>query len=670
MAKDWYQQSINALQLNGKGERTQEAYTRALRMLVQFTGKRPAAISEQELEAYFLHRRNVDRWSPNTMRICYCGIRFFFVHVLKRDWHLFQILRAKSESRLPAVLSREEVRTMLSCVRTPHNYAFLSTVYACGLRLNEALHLEVGDIDSARMMLHVHRGKGAKDRFVPLPKTALSILRTHWRPTATPVCCFPPADAIAVGQSPQTPMAISSVQGAFRAAKRAAGYRQARRLDSHASAFLCHPSARSRGEPARDPAKPRPLEPGDHHGLPASDRQGQRGRLCPDRHRDGGSVTMGAIQDLFRRHGPDYLARFAARMPREHRKVIEAIIGCASPANGSLSYGCESCAEQFLLPRCCGNRHCPGCQQHKAYAWLNTQLQRQLPTHYFMLTFTVPAELRAFIRGHQRIGYAGLFEASAGAIKKLAPDPKYIGADTPGFFGVLHTWGRQLHYHPHIHYLVPGGAVSSTDGRWHASSSGFYLPVHALSKIFRAKFRDAMDAAGLLAQIPDSVWITDWNVNCQAVGSGHTTLKYLARYVFKVAISDSRIVRFDDNQVWFRYRKVHSNRMRTMALPILEFMRRFLTHVLPTGFMKVRYFGFVSPSFSIPIEELRARVELAHGFALHDAHTNIAPPAAPAPLCCRHCGGRLRYQRIVLPLRPRSLPQLASPATMHSSASG
>jgi hypothetical protein len=179
-----------------------------------------------------------------------------------------------------------------------------------------------------------------------------------------------------------------------------------------------------------------------------------------------------------------------------------------------------------------------------------------------------------------------------------------------------------------------------------------------------------MDAAGLLAQIAPEVWTIDWNVNCQAVGSGEATLKYLARYVFKVAISDHRIVGFDDTEVVFRYRKPHSNRLRTMALPIFEFMRRFLQHILPTGFMKVRTFGFVSPSFSIPIEELRARVELAHGFALQEAQPGIEPPAAPAPLCCRHCGGRLRYQRIVLPLRPRLLPQLTSPATMHSHASG
>jgi len=145
MMTDWYQRSVNALQLNGKGERTQEAYTRAVRMLSTSYSKPPDEITEPELEAYFLRRRNVDHWSPNTMRICYCGIRFFVVHVLQRNWHLFDILRAKSEARLPAILSGEEVRAILRCVRTPHNRAFLSTVYACGLRLQEAQYLEVAD---------------------------------------------------------------------------------------------------------------------------------------------------------------------------------------------------------------------------------------------------------------------------------------------------------------------------------------------------------------------------------------------------------------------------------------------------------------------------------------------------------------------------------------------
>ena len=220
MSTDWFQKSMNTLSLNGKGERTQQAYTRALRMLVDFYGKRPEEISEAELEAYFLRRKNEDRWSSNTLRICYCGIRFYFVHVLGRNFGLFNILRAKNESRLPTVLSREEVRSLLGCVRTAHDRAFLATVYACGLRLQEALHLEVCDIDSDRMMLHVHRGKGAKDRLVPLPHSTLVTLRAHWRTHRNPRLLFP-----ALGRNGQaaalatTPMAISSVQGALRRAK-------------------------------------------------------------------------------------------------------------------------------------------------------------------------------------------------------------------------------------------------------------------------------------------------------------------------------------------------------------------------------------------------------------------------------------------------------------------
>jgi putative transposase/transposase-like zinc-binding protein len=357
---------------------------------------------------------------------------------------------------------------------------------------------------------------------------------------------------------------------------------------------------------------------------------------------------MGAIQQIFRRHAPAYLARFGARMPLEHKKVISAIIACGSPANGALLYRCECCPQQQLLPRCCGNRHCPSCQQYKAYAWLEAQLKAQLPTHHFMLTFTVPEQLRPFLRCHRRIGYAALFQASADSIKKLAPDPKLLNADTPGFLGMLHTWGRQLQYHPHIHYLVPGGAVSTRDGRWHACSPGFYLPVHALSAIFRAKFRDAIAVQGLLDLIPASVWQIDWNVNCQAVGNGEATLKYLARYVFKVAISDSRIVGFDDTHVAFRYRKVHSNRLRTLRLTAFEFLHRFLQHVLPEGFMKLRSFGFLSTSFAMSREELKARVEMAHGFAVQASATSIE---VRPPLCCPHCGGRLRYRRTILPLR-------------------
>ena len=217
---DWYQRMIAVLQLNGKGEPTQKAYTRSVRMLSQFYGKTPDLVSEPELQEYFLHRKNVNRWAPKTMRICYCGIRFFYVHVLARDWHILSILRAQNEHRLPAVLSVEEVRSLLARIKTFHNYAYLSTVYSCGLRLDEARHLEVSDIDSSRMMIHVHRGKGAKDRYVALPQATLKLLRRYWLTHRHPRLLFPALGRSGRGaKESQTPMAKSSVQGAFRRAK-------------------------------------------------------------------------------------------------------------------------------------------------------------------------------------------------------------------------------------------------------------------------------------------------------------------------------------------------------------------------------------------------------------------------------------------------------------------
>lgn len=221
---DWYERSFKALQLAGYAEKSQQCYLRAIRLLVEHTGKTPDLVAEEELQDYFLHRSNVNRWAPGTMRICYSGLKFFFTRVLRREWGTFDYLRAQREKKLPSVLSQEEVRRVLAQVRTNHNRAFLSTVYACGLRLQEALHLETTDIDSSRMMIHVHRGKGAKDRFVPLPAGLLTILRDHWCTHRHPTLLFP-----ALGRGRNTaknataPMAITTVQGALGDALKRAG---------------------------------------------------------------------------------------------------------------------------------------------------------------------------------------------------------------------------------------------------------------------------------------------------------------------------------------------------------------------------------------------------------------------------------------------------------------
>ncbi len=223
MMKDYHQKSMEALQLAGKSPSTQEAYTRSVRQLVDFFEKTPDKLFEEDLKDYFLHRKNEDKWSPSTMRIAHTGIKFFFTNVLKHDWHLFNYLNAQKERRLPDILSREEVYQILDQVTTFHNYTFLSTVYACGLRLSEALALQTTDIDGKRMMIHVHRGKGAKDRYVPLPEETIALLRRYWPTHRNPVLIFPALGrGRNKGYSSDTPMAIASVQGAFRQAKTAA----------------------------------------------------------------------------------------------------------------------------------------------------------------------------------------------------------------------------------------------------------------------------------------------------------------------------------------------------------------------------------------------------------------------------------------------------------------
>ena len=215
--KDYYQRSMRALQLAGMSQRTQESYTRAVRQIVDFYDKTPDLISEQELQDYFLHRRNVDKWSAATMRICYSGIKFFFINVLRREWHTLELIHAKREQRLPTVLSINEVWTIINAVRTIQNKAYLTAVYTCGLRLHESLFLRVTDIDAQRMRIHVHRGKGAKDRYVPLPESTLYVLRDYWKHHRNPIWIFPQLGRSSKeGPSATIPMAKSSVQGALR----------------------------------------------------------------------------------------------------------------------------------------------------------------------------------------------------------------------------------------------------------------------------------------------------------------------------------------------------------------------------------------------------------------------------------------------------------------------
>jgi hypothetical protein len=331
---------------------------------------------------------------------------------------------------------------------------------------------------------------------------------------------------------------------------------------------------------------------------------------------------MTTLRAIFTAFAPEYLARYPT-LPTVHRQVISAIQQCQSGAYGHSLYQCQDCGEQHRVHHSCGNRHCPQCQQHKTQQWLQHHLAKQLPGPHFLLTYTVPETLRSFIRSHQCLAYQALFQASATALKRLARDERFIGTNLPGCTGVLHTWGRQLQYHPHIHSIVT----------WLPSRANFFVPVTALSPLYRALFKEDMRQAGLLEHIDPQVWPIPWNVHSQAQPLGHSAFTYLAPYVFKVAIFNHRLVSLTDRTVTCTYRKVGSARLRTTHLDVMEFLRRFLQHVLPHGFIKVRPCGFLHASCAVLLATIRLMIVKGHPSEGQPPPPKPPPRAPRCPIC-------------------------------------
>jgi hypothetical protein len=299
------------------------------------------------------------------------------------------------------------------------------------------------------------------------------------------------------------------------------------------------------------------------------------------------------LADIFRRYGPAYREKYGQRMPPSHRKAMWAIEHCRTEALGGHVFHCDGCDETRYSYHSCRNRHCPKCQNDAGQQWLSRQQDLLLSVPYFMLTFTLPFGLRQVARRHQKCIYNLLFRTSAAAMQKLALDPRFVGGQI-GMVGVLHTWARDLSYHPHVHYLVPAGGLSHDGQHWQPANENFLVPVKALSAIFRAKFRDALRQTDLFDLVPPEVWQKDWVVHCKPVGNGSSALKYLAPYIFRVAISNNRIVKLENDKVTFRYQDAKTGKKKYCVFPAEKFIQRFLQHVLPQGFMKVRYYGFLS----------------------------------------------------------------------------
>ena len=339
---------------------------------------------------------------------------------------------------------------------------------------------------------------------------------------------------------------------------------------------------------------------------------------------------MVTLAEILRRHWPAYAALFGNKIPAAHRAAVAAILSCRTPARGGQLYRCD-CGQTQYAYHSCGHRACNQCGQGAAAAWTQRQQTKLLPVPYFLVTFTVPEQLRRLIRTHQQIFYGLLFAESAGALADVAANPKHLGAAL-GFLGVLHTWTRQLEYHPHIHYLVPGGGLSPDGLRWmDVRNPEFFVPQAVLAARFRNRLRQRLQAEhpDLLRQIPARVGKMSWVVDVQPAGRGATALNYLAAYIYKTALSSSRLLACDDRIVTFQYRDRASAQNKVCRLSGQEFLRRFLQHVLPRSFQRVRTFGWLSAAATVRFRRVQALLD----WKSPPLQLTVAPPPLLCPCC-------------------------------------
>ena len=315
--------------------------------------------------------------------------------------------------------------------------------------------------------------------------------------------------------------------------------------------------------------------------------------VCPANTDRGLPKADVELADVVRRFGPEYKSQYAHVMMPSQKRALSDIAACCTKELGGRLYRCDDCSESFWIFHGCRNRACPKCHGKQTQEWLEKRQGELLPCGYFHAIATVPSELRPVFRRHQKFMYGLLMRLSAEAVKELSANKRHLGA-LPGILSVLHTWNGELDHHPHVHMLVTGGGISSDGEDWEPARGKFLVPVHVLSRKIAAKFREALkkEMPNVFATISAAAWRREWVSFCKHYGYGNdAVLNYLSRYVFRTAISNARILGMDDTHVTFRWKDRSTDTWRTLRLPGVEFLRRFLQHVLPRGFHKCRYYG-------------------------------------------------------------------------------
>ncbi len=393
------------------------------------------------------------------------------------------------------------------------------------------------------------------------------------------------------------------------------------------------------------------------------------------------------VADIFRARGAAWRAANAGHVSLDQLKVMSAIERCRTAVLGGHVARCEDCAHEHIAYNSCRNRHCPKCQAGAAKAWLAAREAELLPVRYFHLVFTLPKPVADIARQNKREIYNLLMRASADTVTRIAADPKHLGAQA-GITSVLHTWGSAMNHHPHVHMIVPGGGLSVDGAQWIACRRNFFLSVRVLSRLYRRLILDGLARlhdAGTLQFFGDHAELVDravfnaflrplrkigWVVYTKEPFAGpKAVLAYLSRYTHRIAISNSRLIRFDADSVTFKvknYRVNGSKRRTTMTLETDEFIRRFLIHVLPKGQHRIRHYGFFGNTRRAAniarIRELLGAATSDQGHTHDDSTGETDAPCRILALPCPCCGGRLIIVETIAPERPPRAPPASARA--------
>tara|TARA_R110002124_G_C8939602_1_gene512589 strand:- start:422 stop:1486 length:1065 start_codon:yes stop_codon:yes gene_type:complete len=337
---------------------------------------------------------------------------------------------------------------------------------------------------------------------------------------------------------------------------------------------------------------------------------------------------MTRLAAILRDHQAELFSLYGKHMQTVHHRAIKHILTCHTPACGEIHSQCEDCHQGIEQYPSCGNRFCPACQHRANGDWLSKQQQKLLPVDYYMVTFTLPRQLRALVWHHQTWAYQALFDSAVTTLQSFfARDKKLQGQ--AGLTGVLHTHARNLDFHPHVHLIVPAGSLNKQSKVWRCKKGHYLFNANNLAKVFRAKFIHALTQAAY--HLPYAT-PTKWNADCQHVGKGDKALTYLARYLYRGVISEDNILSSDHQQVTFRYKDSKTKHDQTITEPAAQFLWRVIQHVLPKGFRRTRDYGFLHGN----AKRTLGRIQLMLKVAL-----TPLPKRQLTPKCCPHCQGKL-----------------------------